>query len=142
VFFLSLGWSLVFVAVVYLAWNWIAGFRRRGDAAPSAWALGIIERTDMKPLLDLIPTPQGDVTIITKTRFFFFFSRPRTSVMPHGFSEFGRRLGFQAVYRTSDPAMLAEFHAFFAGCVAAGGFEPMMLGVKMVSLTFPKDRNI
>ena len=37
VFFLSLGWSLIFVAVVFLAWNWIAGFRRRGgEAEPSA----------------------------------------------------------------------------------------------------------
>jgi hypothetical protein len=68
--------------------------------------------------------------VITKTRFLFFFARPRTSVMPHGFSEFGRRIGFQAVYRTSDPDILAEFHAFFVGCVAAGGFEPLMLGAR------------
>ena len=33
VFFLSLGWSLIFIVVLYLAWNWIAGLRRRGVRA-------------------------------------------------------------------------------------------------------------
>lgn len=28
-FFFSLGWSLVFITIVYLAWNWVAG-RRNG----------------------------------------------------------------------------------------------------------------
>jgi uncharacterized membrane protein len=29
VFFLSLGWSLIFVVVLYLLWNWIAGWRKQ-----------------------------------------------------------------------------------------------------------------
>jgi hypothetical protein len=91
----------------------------------------------MSALLDRVPTPQGDVIVITKTRFYFLFTRPRTSVMPYGISEFGRRLGFQAVYRTSDPKILAEFHKFFVACVAAGGFEPLMLGAKMGVIDFP-----
>ena len=91
----------------------------------------------MDTLLDQVPTPQGDVIVITKTRFYFFFTRPRTSVMPHGFSEFGRRLGFQAVYRTSDPNILSEFHDFFVGCVAAGGFEALMIGAKAGLIDFP-----
>lgn len=91
----------------------------------------------MDTLLDQVPTPQGDVIVITKTRFYFFFRRPRTSVMPHGFSKFGRRLGFQAVYRTTDPKILAEIHEFFVGCVAAGGFESLMLGAKMGLIDFP-----
>jgi len=32
-FFVSLGWSLIFVALTYLAWNWIAGFRARDNSA-------------------------------------------------------------------------------------------------------------
>jgi hypothetical protein len=91
----------------------------------------------MSALLDRVSTPQGDVIVLTKTRFYFFFSRPRTSVMPYGVSEFGRNPGFQAVYRTSDPDILAEFHAFFAGCVAAGGFETLMLGAKIGFVDFP-----
>jgi len=94
----------------------------------------------MDTLLDRVPTLQGDVTVITKTRFCFFFSRPRTSVMPYGFSEFGRRLGFQARYRTSDPNILAEFHDFFVGCVAAGGFEALMLCAKMGFIDFPPEQ--
>jgi hypothetical protein len=66
----------------------------------------------MDTLLDKVPTGKGEIIVITKTRFLFFFSRPRTSVMPMGLSEFGRRLGFQAVYRTSDPDILADFHRF------------------------------
>ena len=47
-----------------------------------------------------------------------------------------RRLGFQAVYRTADPEILAEFHEFFVSCVAAGRFERLMLGVKMGLIDF------
>jgi hypothetical protein len=75
-------------------------------------------------------TPQGDVVVITKTRFYFFFNRPRTSVMPIGFSEFGRQLGFRARYNTNDPRILAEFHKFFVNCVAVGGFQPLLLSAK------------
>lgn len=91
----------------------------------------------METLLDRVPTPQGDIIVITNIRFFFFFSRSRTSVMPHRVSEFGRKFGFQAIYRTSDPEILAEFHEFFVGCVAAGGFEPLMLGAKVGFIDFP-----
>jgi hypothetical protein len=91
----------------------------------------------MGALLDRVPTPQGDVIVLTKARFLFVFSRPRTTVMPDGVLEFVRRPGFQAVYSTSDPIILAEFHAFFVGCVAAGGFEPLMLGAKMGFIDFP-----
>jgi hypothetical protein len=63
-------------------------------------------------LNDTIPTPNGDIIVMTKTRFLCFFNRPHTSVMPFGLSEFGRRLGFQVVYNTSDPDILAELHEF------------------------------
>ena len=91
----------------------------------------------MATLLDKVPTPQGEFMVITKTRFLFFFDRPRTSVMPMGLREFGRRLGFQARYRTSDPSILAELHSFFVVCVAAGGFEPLLLAAKMGLIDFP-----
>jgi len=93
----------------------------------------------MSTFLDNVPTPQGEVIVITKTRFLFFFQRSHTSVMPMGFSEFGRRIGFQARYNTSDPSVLAEFHEFFVGMVAAGGFEPLLLGAKIGFIDFPPE---
>jgi hypothetical protein len=91
----------------------------------------------MIPLHDQVATPQGDVVVITKTRFYFFFKRPRTSVMPVGVSEFGRQLGFQARYNTCDAKILAEFHEFFVNCVAVGGFQPLLLGAKNGLIDFP-----
>ena len=87
----------------------------------------------METLLDEVPTAQGDVIVITKTRYLFLFNRPRTSVMPSGFSEFGRKLGFQARYRTSDPDILADFHDFFVQC----GFDALLLGAKNGLIDFP-----
>ena len=102
-------------------------------------SLGTLRSTNntMCALLDRVSTPQGDIIILTKTRFYFFFTRPRTSVMPYRVSEFSRKPGFQAVYSTSDPDILAEFHAFFVGRVAAKGLESLMLGAKMGFMDFP-----
>lgn len=91
----------------------------------------------METLSDEVTTLQGDVMIITETRYCFFFNRPRTSVMPVGLSRFAMKLGFQARYRTSDPTILADFHDFFVECVAAGGFEALMLGAKNGLIDFP-----
>lgn len=91
----------------------------------------------METLLDKVPTPDGEIMIITKTRQLFFFTKPRTSIMPMGLSDFGRRLGFQAVYRTKDPDILKQFHAFWVTIVAAGGFEAYLMGSKMGAVDFP-----
>ena len=71
----------------------------------------------MATLRDKLLTGQGEIMIVTRTRRFFFFAEPRTSVMPMGFSKFGRRLGFQAVYRTKDLAILEDFHEFWVDIV-------------------------
>jgi len=94
----------------------------------------------MKPLIDKIPTLKGDIIVMTKTRFLYFFNRPHTSVMPFGVSEFGRKLGFQVRYNTSNPDVLTEFHKFYIGCVAAGGFEALMIAAKMGILDLPDDK--
>jgi hypothetical protein len=65
--------------------------RRRCWTYSAAFSGFAVERTHVEPLLDRVPTTQGDVIVITKTRFYFFFSRPRTSVMPYTVLEFGRR---------------------------------------------------
>lgn len=84
----------------------------------------------MPTLRDRVETPQGNVLVITKTRFYLFFQRPRTYVLPEGFSEFGRQRGFQARYNTVDPQILAEFHGFFVARVAAGHFSALLEGAK------------
>jgi len=94
----------------------------------------------MNTLTDRIPTLKGDIIVMTKTRFLHFFKRPHTSVMRFGLSEFGRKLGFQVRYNTSDPDVLAELHEFYVLCVAAGGFEALMIGAKMGIVDFPDDK--
>ena len=91
-------------------------------------------------LNDTIPTLKGDIIVMTKTHFLHFFKRPHTSVMPFGLSEFGRKLGFQVRYNTAAPAVLAEFHEFYVGCVAAGGFDALMIGARMGFIDFPDDK--
>lgn len=98
-----------------------------------------MKEENMSTLLDRVPTPQGEVIVITKTNYLFFFQRPRTSVMPMGLSDFGRRIGFQARYKTSDPGILADFHQYFVLMVAAGGFEPLMAGAKIGFVDFPPE---
>lgn len=93
----------------------------------------------MTTLLDRVSTAQGEVIVSTKVKYLFFFHRPRTSVMPMGLSEFGRRIGFQARYKTSDPGILADFHQYFVLMVAAGGFEPLMAGAKIGFVDFPPE---
>src|SRR5262249_41378234 len=93
----------------------------------------------MATLLDKVPTPRGEIMIITKTRWLFLLTKPRTSVMPMGFSDFGRRLGFKAVYRTSDQVILRQFHDFWVAVVAVGGFEAYLMGAKMGLVDFPPE---
>ena len=92
----------------------------------------------MSTLTDHVTTPQGEVIVITKTKF-YFLNRPHTSVMPMGFSDFGRKLGFQARYNTDDPQVLADFHKYFVLMVAAGGFNAMMVAAKIGFVDFPPE---
>jgi hypothetical protein len=94
----------------------------------------------MTTLTDRVPTPDGDIIVTTKTRFLFFLHRRHTSVMPFGLSEFGRQLGFQVHYNTSDPDVLAELHEFYVCCVAAGGFKALRIGAKMGAVDFIEDK--
>ena len=94
----------------------------------------------MKSLTDRMPTLNGDIIVTTKTRFLFFLNRPHTSVMPFGLSDFGRQLGFQVHYNTSDPNVLAELHDYYVCCIAAGGFEALMAGAKRGFVDFIDDK--
>lgn len=84
----------------------------------------------MPALRDRVATPEGDVIVTTKTRFYLFFKRPRTYVVPEGFSGFGGQLGFAVRYNTCDPKILAELHKFYVDCIALGAFQPLLYGAK------------
>lgn len=90
----------------------------------------------MTKLRDKVSTFQGDVMIATESSFLFFFGQPRSSITPLGFSDFGRRLGFQAIYNTSDPTILEQLHRFWFAAVAAGSFEVLLMDAKNGSVDF------
>ena len=56
-----------------------------------------------------IETHEGDVMVLTKTRYLFFLSIPRTSVMPTRMGELGRR-GVQFHWTTGNPSALQHLH--------------------------------
>ncbi len=93
----------------------------------------------MNTFLDRVQTTQGEVIVITKVKFLFFFNRPRTSVMPMGTSDFGKRIGFQVRFNTSDEEILKQLHEFFVMMMSAGGFEPYLVGAKMGIIEFPSE---
>lgn len=55
-----------------------------------------------------VPTPAGEVTVLTKTRYLFLLNLPRTSVMPVRAANL--RDGVQFRWATSDPAELERLH--------------------------------
>lgn len=62
-------------------------------------------------LFSTVQTPAGDVLILTKTRFYFFFKLPRTSVMPWQLGQL-RGQGLQFHWTTTDPKQLEGLHNF------------------------------
>ena len=94
----------------------------------------------MQTLLDRVHTSKGDIIVITKDRFLFFFNRSRTSIMPYKISDFGTKIGFQVRYNTSDVNILQELHELYSLLIAAGGFESLMIGAKMGVVDFPDEK--
>jgi hypothetical protein len=59
--------------------------------------------------------------------------------MPMGFTEFGRKIGFQARYSTSDPKTLQELHNFFVERVISGGFDALCRNAKVGQIDLPPE---
>lgn len=57
-----------------------------------------------------------------------------------GFSDFGRRLGFQARYRTSDEAILKQFHDYFVARINEGHFDVLMLDARNGDIDLPPEQ--
>lgn len=60
-------------------------------------------------LLTKVPTREGDVMVLTKTRYLFVLGIPRTSVMPWHVGELGK-LAVQFQWNTKEPAALKKLH--------------------------------
>jgi hypothetical protein len=90
-------------------------------------------------LVDQVTTPQGHVAVTTRTRFYFFFTRPNTSIMPVERSTSGGQPGFQVVYNTSDPIILTELHRFWVDRVSGSDFQSLMVAAKNGFLRLPPE---
>lgn len=87
-------------------------------------------------LFERIEMADRAILVTTKTRFYGFFTRPRTYVVPEGFSG---PLGFQARYNTCDPKILEQLHRFWIEQVAFGRFETLLAGSKQGFIEFPPE---
>ncbi|MEI9961144.1 MAG: hypothetical protein WDM76_08490 [Limisphaerales bacterium] len=91
----------------------------------------------METLSNSIVTEQGEIIVTTLTRRLFIFKQPRTTIMPNGFSKFGRRFGFEVIYNTDEELVLREFHDFFIKMISNGEFEMMLANAKSGFIEIP-----
>jgi hypothetical protein len=66
-------------------------------------------RDNTMTLLTKVETIEGDVMVLTKTRYLFFLGIPRTSVMPWRAGELPS-LGIQFQWTTNNPGALESLH--------------------------------
>jgi len=63
----------------------------------------------MSTYFKAVETSDGQVHVLTKTRWMWFIPMPHTSVMPHSAADL-ERLGTFIKWTTKDPAVLARLH--------------------------------
>ena len=95
----------------------------------------------MSTLENLVQAPEGEVMILTKTSYLLFGNKPRTSIMPQGLGKFGRQMGFQAVYNTSDPQILQVLHHLWVAVIMGDGYQVGLAGAKRGVAEFPPEGN-
>ncbi|MBZ5543623.1 MAG: hypothetical protein LAO07_08085 [Acidobacteriia bacterium] len=61
------------------------------------------------PFLTRVQTREGEVVVMTKTRYLLVFSVPRTSIMPWQAEDIGR-MGVQFHWATKDRNLLEQLH--------------------------------
>lgn len=75
-----------------------------------------------------VETREGDVMVLTKTRYLLFFSLPRTSVMPWRARELGA-IGVQFHWTTGDPNTLEGLHNSIVQTLREGVSLPELRGI-------------
>jgi hypothetical protein len=85
-----------------------------------------------------VETHEGDVVVLTKTRYLLFLSIPRTSVMPSRVGQLGR-LGVQFRWTTSEPDDVEALHNSIVQALREGvGLSDLRsiadIGLKLMSL--------
>ena len=91
-------------------------------------------------LLTKVKTEDGTFMVLTKTRYFFFFSMPRSSVMPFDAANFSSTPGFQIHYNTSDSVILVEWHELLCEMLHKGLFQFMADGSRVSYFPYPDDK--
>lgn len=95
------------------------------------------------PMKDIVRVSEGEISVTTDIGFFGISKKPRTSVSPVGFSKFGWKLGFQAVYCTSDIMALLELHNLWRRMVQFEDFEMLVSNAKNGRVEFyPNDEHL
>lgn len=88
-------------------------------------SLGDFERLAMSTYFKAIDTNEGQVHVLTKTRWMGFVPMPHTSVMPHNATDL-KRLGTFIKWTTKDPAMLATLHEAIVRLVEEVGISGLV----------------
>jgi hypothetical protein len=91
-------------------------------------------------LLTKVETEDGTFMVLTKTRYFFFFSMPRSSVMPFDAPNFSSTPGFQIQYNTSDSVVLVEWHELLCAMLHKGLFQFMADGSRVSYFPYPENK--
>lgn len=91
-------------------------------------------------LLTKVETEDGTFMVLTKTRYFFFFSMPRSSVMPFDAANFSSTPGFQIHYNTADAIVLVEWHELLCEMLRKGLFQFMADGSRVSYFPYPDDK--
>jgi hypothetical protein len=94
-----------------------------------------------KVLLSKIETSEGPAIVMTKTKYMFLLSMPRTSVMPFDAGAFASQPGFQVRYNTSDPAKLHELHETMVFMVSSVGLTVLARLARVGAVPYPPEKS-
>jgi len=79
----------------------------------------------MSTYFKTLDTSEGQVQVLTKTRWMGFIPMPHTSVTPHNATDL-KRLGTFIKWTTNDPAVLATLHDAIVRLVEEGGISGLV----------------
>jgi hypothetical protein len=91
-------------------------------------------------LLTKVETEDGEFMVLTKTKSLFFFSAPRSSVMPFRGAKFVATPGFQIQYTTCESAALQEWHEMLVSLIEKGLFMFLFESTRVGYFPYPDDK--
>ena len=88
----------------------------------------------MSTYFKTLDTSEGQIHVLTKTRWMGFVPMPRTSVMPHNATDL-KGLGTLIKWTTNDPAMLCSLHDAIVHLVEEIGISGLFEIANCVKMT-------